>query len=453
MTAWYLTWLWQGTALTLLTAAAVRIVPRLNAATRYWIWWGALAGVAWLGLRNGAGPGPAEASSAAPLVVVPAAPDVWVAVALGIWAGVALVKLIRVLAAVEGIWALRARCRSIPEDVEAQLPLWLAGREQGRSSRLMLCDDVAGATLLGFGRPIVALPRSMVTTLKPGQLDAVVLHEHAHAQRRDDWMTLMQALIQALVWIHPAAAAIGRALNFEREVACDERVVARTASPKDYARCLTRAAEIRSAKHQTALGSALFGAAGQLARRIDRLLSMSGSQRFRASRLAALGGTCAIGVVAVQLHTLPAVAEIGDVVVPAVAAAGRLMVGADAAPVEARTAAAQQPTLAQRRQPRLLASAPATPGTPESAESGQAANSAAFFSEEIPTATMADINHAAYHEIEPLRNSARANVQSPEPAQAEETAQRGPFWRRFERAGVGLGGAFANFGQSIARRF
>jgi beta-lactamase regulating signal transducer with metallopeptidase domain len=453
MTAWYLGWLWQGVALTLMTLGAFRIAPRLNAATRYWIWWGALAGVVWLGVRSAFARGPVAASGAEPLVVVPSAPDLWVAIALGIWGGVALVRLVRLLAAVEGIWALRARCRSIPEHVEARLPLWLAGREQGRPSRLMVCDDVAGPTLLGFGRPIVALPHSMATTLKAEQLDAVVLHEHAHAQRRDDWMTLLQALIQSMFWIHPAAAAIGRAINFERELACDERVVARTASPKDYARCLTRAAELRGAKHQTALGSALFGAAGQLTRRIDRLLAMSGNQRFRVSRLAALGGACAIAVVAVQLGTLPAVAEIGDVVVPAVAAGRRLVVGADAAPVELRTMAAPQLTLAGRPQRLLPSPAPAAPGAPESAQPGRTPNVVPVLFEEIPTATMADITYSAYHEIAPLRDGDRARVQAPEPLQAEETAQRGPFWRRFERAGVGLGGAFSNFGQSIARRF
>lgn len=447
MTAWYVSWLWQGVALALMTAGAVRMAPGMNAATRYWIWWGALGGVVWLGIHGWwtpeLAPAAAEIAGAGPMIVVPAAPDDWMAIAVGVWAGVALVQLVRVLIAVEGIWSLRARCRALPDEVEARLPLWLAARERGRPSRLMLCDDIPGPTLLGFGRAFVAVPRSMMTTLTPEQLDAVVLHEHAHAQRRDDWMTLTQALIQALFWIHPAAAAIGRALNFERELACDERVVARTSSPRDYARCLTRAAEIRSVKHHTALGSALFGAAGQLTRRIDRLLAMSGSQRFRVSRLAALGGACAIGVVAVHLRTLPAVAEIGDVVVPAVAAASRLVVGADAAPVEAQTMAASQLTLVRRPQPRRFSPAPPTPGTSESAT----------LSEEIPTATMADITHAAYQEIEPLREVARASVQLPKPIQVEETAQRGPFWRPFERAGVGIGGAFANFGQSVARRF
>jgi hypothetical protein len=39
------TWLWQGLAIAWITAAAVRVMPRLNAATRHAVWWLALAAV------------------------------------------------------------------------------------------------------------------------------------------------------------------------------------------------------------------------------------------------------------------------------------------------------------------------------------------------------------------------------------------------------------------------
>ena len=38
-------WLWQGLAIAWFTAAAARVMPRLNAATRHAIWWLALAAV------------------------------------------------------------------------------------------------------------------------------------------------------------------------------------------------------------------------------------------------------------------------------------------------------------------------------------------------------------------------------------------------------------------------
>ena len=38
-------WLWQGMVIAWITAAAVRAMPRLNAATRHAIWWLALGAV------------------------------------------------------------------------------------------------------------------------------------------------------------------------------------------------------------------------------------------------------------------------------------------------------------------------------------------------------------------------------------------------------------------------
>ena len=49
MTAWLLTWLWQGLALTAVVAAALRCTPRLNAATKHLIWGAALVALCWLG--------------------------------------------------------------------------------------------------------------------------------------------------------------------------------------------------------------------------------------------------------------------------------------------------------------------------------------------------------------------------------------------------------------------
>ena len=49
MTAWLLTWFWQGSALAGGVAVALQCVPRVNASTRHLIWCGALAAVAWLG--------------------------------------------------------------------------------------------------------------------------------------------------------------------------------------------------------------------------------------------------------------------------------------------------------------------------------------------------------------------------------------------------------------------
>ena len=319
MTAWLMTWLWQGSALAAGVALALRCTPGLNAATRHLVWCGALIGLAWLGWGSSPAPIAAAAAHVEPVFYVPTAPDVLISTIVGIWMSVALIGLVRLLPSLRAVFALRDSCVPFPVDIESRLPLWLEAKQKGRRTELMICDELAGATVLGLQRPCIALPRALLEALTIGELDQVILHEHAHVQRRDDWLRLVQTLLLSALWVHPAALFVSRALNREREMACDEWVVARTGSPKAYARCLARAAEVRGRmKTQSALAPALFGTRHDLLRRVDRLLKLKGQARRNVSFAGAIAAALALVVSSVHLQGLR-FAEIADVVLPGVA--------------------------------------------------------------------------------------------------------------------------------------
>lgn len=321
MTAWLLTWAWQGTALALGVALSLRYARRLNAATRHLIWFAALAALAWLGWAGSPHgiplPGPVQARMAEP-IYIPSAPDILITGLVGIWAALGLVGLLRLLPGLHAVYALRDSCYPFPAAVEAALPLWLEAKERGRRTDLMICDAVPGATVLGLQRPCIAIPTLLVDVLTADELDQVILHEHAHVQRLDDWSRLAQALLMSVLWIHPAALVISRALNREREMACDEWVVARTGLPKAFARCLARVAEVRIGGHGSALIPALFTNRHELVRRVDRLLTIKGRTRSHVSHVRAAAALLALAVISVQLHGVR-FAEIADVVLPHVA--------------------------------------------------------------------------------------------------------------------------------------
>jgi len=238
---------------------------------------------------------------------------------VGIWLSVALIGLVRLLPSLRAVFALRNRCVPFPVDIESRLPLWLEAKQHGRRTELMICDDLPGATVLGLQRPCIALPRALLEALTIGDLDQVILHEHAHVQRRDDWLRLAQTLLLSVLWVHPAALFISRALNREREMACDEWVVARTDSPRAYARCLARAAEVRGRiKAPSALAPALFGTRHDLVRRVDRLLKLKGQIRRNVSMTGATAAALALVVTSVHLQGLR-FAEIAEVMLPTVA--------------------------------------------------------------------------------------------------------------------------------------
>jgi beta-lactamase regulating signal transducer with metallopeptidase domain len=313
-TTWFVTWLMGG----LSAAAAAAIlghVCRFNAATRYVAWWIAMMAVAsfaWIFLPLGA---PAN-STAEPLVYVDAVPDLFFSVAVGLWLAIALVKLIRLVPSLHAVYALRDRCTPFPRHIEMQLPLWQHAKAQGRAVELVTCEELRSATVLGFQRPCIAIPRYVIDALTVSELDHVVLHEYAHVRRADDWTRLVQALVQSALWVHPAAAVIGRQLDQERELACDEWVAAATGQPKTYAQSLARAAEvIAQTRPAPALMPALFRRKHEVIRRIERLLTM----REKVQPAVSLAGIVAAIVLIAGLSGLravPLVGELGEIAAP-----------------------------------------------------------------------------------------------------------------------------------------
>jgi beta-lactamase regulating signal transducer with metallopeptidase domain len=318
MTAWLLTWFWQGCVLATGLAAALACAPRLNAATRHLLWCGSFAAVAWLGWAHAPKVAATATEGIEPLLYVPTAPDLFITMFVGMWAAAALIGMLRVLSGLRGVYALRDRCQPFPTSIEAQLPLWLDAKTRGRRTLLVICDAAPGATVLGFERPCIAIPSAFIAALTLDELDQVILHEHAHVQRRDDWSRLLQLLLLSVLWIHPAAVLMSRAIDREREMACDEWVVARTTLPKVYAKCLARAAELRvEMRGASTLLPALLGRRHELVRRVDRLLTMRANVRRSVSLSAAAVAACAMTFASVQLQDVR-FAEIGEIVFPAV---------------------------------------------------------------------------------------------------------------------------------------
>jgi beta-lactamase regulating signal transducer with metallopeptidase domain len=322
MTTWLVTWLWQGLALTVGVRLAFRLMPRLNGATRYWLWWATLGALGALGASGALGVSmahsslPSHLSQPSHLFTIPSAPGALIAIFVGVWVAMALVLLIRVVPGIHTIFRIRDRCTEFPPEVEAELSLWIEERDRrtARPTRLMLCDAVRGATVLGFHRSCIAVPPSLLKALTRDELDQIVLHEYAHVQRWDDWTRLAQAVIQSALWIHPAAALIGRRLDLEREIACDEWVVSRTGLPKLYARCLTHAAEVHGRiGMQLLLGPALFARRRHLVLRVNRLLAARGRTRRNVSVIGAFVGSCALIIFTLQVRAISLVGEIVEV--------------------------------------------------------------------------------------------------------------------------------------------
>ena len=157
-----------------------------------------------------------------------------------------------------------------------------------RRARLLVSREVSSPMAVGFVHPAVVLPESLTDELSSAELDHVLLHEMAHIARRDDWTNLAARVLGAALALHPVAWWILRQIEREREIACDDWVVARTRSAQSYAASLARLSELRWARQEAlsgnALASGIFGGGSQAVERIELLLARGREFSGRPSR-------------------------------------------------------------------------------------------------------------------------------------------------------------------------
>jgi beta-lactamase regulating signal transducer with metallopeptidase domain len=300
-------WLWQGVAIALLTALALRWMTRLNAATRHAIWWFALVAVVLLPVVQIAQIFQSVATMpSAPSIKTPDAPPFasaivlvpeisgWIAfVAIAIWLAATIAAVVRIAAGIRLLVRLRRQSRPFDADRETRLPMWMSVRRSGRRPELRVTDIARGACALGPGRPAILMSEHLLSALDDEAVDQIVMHEYAHLARFDDWSRLAQAIVTTVAGLHPAVRFISRRIDLEREAACDDLVVGRTGAAHRYAACLADVAAMSIASFDDA--AVIPGAIGShpmLCARVGRLL---GPRRSLAPRLART--FCIAGVV------------------------------------------------------------------------------------------------------------------------------------------------------------
>ncbi len=163
----------------------------------------------------------------------------------------------------------------------------VVGRHAGVEVRVLA--SLKGPVAAGVLRPMILVP-SAWSEWSAEVRRIVLLHEHAHHQRRDPLWRLVGELVVALHWYHPLVRWMRNRWIAQCEYACDARVLSNGVAPARYAGLLCDLAA--GGGRQPALAMA---APEGLEARVRRLMGTP-PQRRRAT--VALG---AIGFVAVAV--------------------------------------------------------------------------------------------------------------------------------------------------------
>jgi beta-lactamase regulating signal transducer with metallopeptidase domain len=103
-----------------------------------------------------------------------------------------------------------------------------------RSVRLLKSRERNVPLAFGTRRPAVIVP-SIAETWDEDRRRAVLLHELAHVARFDCLTHTVALTACAMYWFHPAVWWVAKRIRIERELACDDRVIAAGAEPREYA--------------------------------------------------------------------------------------------------------------------------------------------------------------------------------------------------------------------------
>jgi beta-lactamase regulating signal transducer with metallopeptidase domain len=166
--------------------------------------------------------------------------------------------------------------------------------------RLLESAIVKVPMVIGWLGPVILLPASALTGLTPQQVEAIIAHELAHIRRHDYLINLLQAVVETLLFYHPAVWWVSRQIRQEREHCCDDLAVAVCGEPLTYARALLEMEQLRATGRRLAVAAN----GGLLMNRIQRLV---GAQPKHVNRF---GGLFASVIAVTTLTTAGVSAQI-----------------------------------------------------------------------------------------------------------------------------------------------
>jgi len=273
----------EGVLIALFAWAMLRVLPKQNSRTRFAVWFLALLGVAiacfggmmFTGFHSRVFDSSTLISSGISAISLPAH---WAYYILIAWLLASISGIIRLAIGIFRLRKLRQSCVPVsPDDLDPSVCQTLAELNGSKSFAprtvmLTTSERVRVPAALGLGKPIIALPEWTLAELPAADLNIIVRHEFAHLQRWDDWTNLLQKFARAVFFFHPAVWWIENRLSLEREMACDDVVVAQTDNPMGYASCLVSLLERSLVQRGWTMAQAIVHRAHEASDRLARIL-------------------------------------------------------------------------------------------------------------------------------------------------------------------------------------
>lgn len=138
---------------------------------------------------------------------------------------------------------------------------------------LQKCASIGSPMMVGFIYPKILLPRIDFTR---DELRFILAHELVHYKRKDLWYKLLVLIASAIHWFNPIVYMVGRAIDIQCELSCDDEIVRSTDTDtrQHYSETIIGVVKHQS-KMKTALSTNFYGGKKGMKNRIFSIMDSS----------------------------------------------------------------------------------------------------------------------------------------------------------------------------------
>ena len=131
--------------------------------------------------------------------------------------------------------------------------------------------------MMGYFKPVVLLPVSLVSGFSMSQIEIILAHELAHIKRNDYLVNLLQSFLDVVYFYHPVFWVVSAQIRKEREICTDQLALEYTGDKILLANTLLKLQETRITP---ALALAFGKKQSAFTERIHRILGLKSSRSF-----------------------------------------------------------------------------------------------------------------------------------------------------------------------------
>jgi len=140
---------------------------------------------------------------------------------------------------------------------------------------IWISEHIEVPATIGFLKPVILIPFSVINHLSPLQLEAIILHELSHIKRNDYLVNLVISVVETLLFFNPIITIFIGNIRRERENCCDDFVLNYQYDAYSYASALLSLEQNRVSNLHLSLSS--VSGKKQLFSRIKRMMGGNGS--------------------------------------------------------------------------------------------------------------------------------------------------------------------------------